>query len=360
MDANVITSLDQVTPAWLTRVLTSQGALAQGEVIAFTVDAGSGNWSHNARLGLRYSAGAQGDCPANLFLKLVNTDTGDGEFFLPAEVTYYTHDYRDVPAAPLIRCYDAHFSAALQRYHVLLDDVSATHTDARDRVPTLAYGLALAEGLAAMHARWWGAAQLAGRKAPWHGAEHIRRFVAVAAPGAPVVLAHLAARLEPHWPAALRAIFANLPDRLVARAQDVTGFTLIHGDLNPANIMAPRVGDRPIYLIDCQPFDWSLTTWLGVYDLAYALALYWETPLRRELEQPILAHYHAQLRRHGVQDYAWDQLMADYRLCVALCVTVAVEYLRGGIQTRWLDFIVGLLQRSLTAYDDHDGEGLWG
>jgi hypothetical protein len=30
-----------------------------------------------------------------------------------------------------------------------------------------------------------------------------------------------------------------------------------------SNILVPRQGDRPIYLIDRQPFNWSLTAWLG-------------------------------------------------------------------------------------------------
>ena len=35
MDPTVITHLDQVTPAWLTRVLTGSGALTRGAVVGF-------------------------------------------------------------------------------------------------------------------------------------------------------------------------------------------------------------------------------------------------------------------------------------------------------------------------------------
>ena len=56
------------------------------------------------------------------------------------------------------------------------------------------------------------------------------------------------------------------------------------------------------------PFDWSLTSWLGVYDLAYAIVLDWPSNIRRALEMPILRHYHNTLIDRGVVDYSWDQL----------------------------------------------------
>lgn len=352
MASSVITELTQVSADWLTAVLARSGALTAGAVTGFDADTGGGNWSDNARLTVRYSADAAGDCPTQLFLKLVDTDTGDGEFFLPAEVTIYTRDYVDVPDAPLLRCYDAAYDAAIHRYHVLLDDVSATHTDARDMTPTLDYGLALADGLATLHARWWGAA-------PQHDADHIRRLVAIAEPGVAHAVTHYAADLRPHWPDLLRELFARLPDRLIARTRDAVDLTLIHGDSNPGNILVGKGEIRPIYLIDCQPFDWGLITWSGAYDLAYAVALYWDTDLRRAHELTVLRRYHDQLRQRGVTDYAWEQLYDDYRLNVALCVAVAVEYVRGGPNLRWRDFISAMLRRILTACDDLDCRSLW-
>ena len=155
----VITSLEQVTTAWLTGVLAHSGALTRGLVTACDVETGRGNWSKHAKLALRYAEGSQGALPPRLFLKMVNTDVGEGAFG-PSEVTYYTRDYVDVDEALLVRCYDAAYSEAKRRYHLLLDDLSETHVEAYRKMPTLAHGLALAEGLAAMHARWWGVHRL--------------------------------------------------------------------------------------------------------------------------------------------------------------------------------------------------------
>ncbi len=354
----VIIELEQVTPEWLTAVLSQSGALTAGEVTRFAANSGGGHWSSNARLNLTYSDNAQGKCPANLFLKLVDTDTGDGEFFLPSEVTYYTRDYVDLPDAPLVHCYDGAYDPEQNRYHLLLDDLSATHEAAFDLQPTLAHGEALAEGLAILHAHWWGEARLKQIGAAFHDAAHLRRFVMIGEPGIPHVQAHFGAKLKSHWPRSIQQIFAHLPDALAARAQDKTNMTLIHGDANPGNMLVPHEGERPLYLIDQQPFDWSITTWSGAFDLAYVMALYWETDLRRELEMPVLRHYHHTLTQRGVQGYTWEQLIDDYRLCVALTVPIAVEYMRGGGDPDWNEFRYGLVRRTLTACDDLDCQQL--
>src|SRR5262249_56640302 len=176
---------------------------------------GGGNWSKHAKLALRYAEGSQGALPPRLFLKMVKTDGGDCAFG-PSEVTYYTRDYVDVEDALLVRCYDAAYSEEKRRYHLLLDDLSATHLEASRKLPTLAHGLALAEGLAAMHARWWGAQRLAEAARPLHNAEHMQRFVNVAAPGVRHILHQCSHELEPHWPDAMRTLYTNHPSAMIA------------------------------------------------------------------------------------------------------------------------------------------------
>jgi hypothetical protein len=351
--------LANLTSAWLTAALAASGALEGGAVESFTVEPGGGNWSANARLRLRYTPDARGERPERLFLKLVRTYLGDGESFGPSEVDYYTRDYVDLPDAPLVRCYHAAYSPVLRRYHLLLDDHSATHVVAATKAPTLGYGLALAEALATLHARWWGATRLAEAGAPVHGAEQIQHFVDIAAPGAEHIITGCAAELQPHWPTLLRDLFARYPQALIERTRDLDGFTLIHGDTGDLNILVPRAGDQPLYLIDRQPFDWSLTTWLGVYDLAYAMVLDWAIATRRDLEGPVLRRYHDQLLMHGTTGYAWERLWEDYRLVVPLCVAVAAEYCRGGVNSGTRHIWLPMLQRALTACDDLVGAAHW-
>jgi hypothetical protein len=219
--------------------------------------------------------------------------------------------------------------------------------------------LALAEGLGILHARWWGAEGLAAAGATRHSPVHIQRFVNFSASGAEQVLAHLVDELEPGWPELIGELFKQHPLAMIRRNADPEGFSIIHGDTGEGNILVPRADIRPIYLIDRQPFDWSLTVWLGAYDLAYAIVLDWPVATRRAWEIPILRQYHETLLAQGVKDYPWERLYDDYRLCVAMGVYIATEYFRGGINKPWQHVWLEMLHRSLTACEDLDCRSLW-
>lgn len=358
MSNKIISNLSEVTNDWLTAVLTNSGALTHGTVTGFEVDTGRGNWSTNASLSLRYAAGSQSALPSRLFLKMVNTDLED-EFFGESEVTYYTRDYVGAQDVPLIRCYSAAYSEEQRRYYLLLDDVSQTHVQAATQAPTLEYGLALAEGMAALHAHWWGPQRLVVAGAAFHSPEHIQRFADLAKPGSDYIVDHFSSELQPHWPEVMHTFYAKHPAKMIARSQDANDQTLIHGDAGCYNILVPRTDVRPLYIIDRQPFNWSLTTWLGVYDLAFAIVLDWEVETRRNLEMQVLRHYHDQLMRRGINNYAWEQLWDDYRLCVAMGIYIATEWCRGPGGAQHKDIWLPMLQRALTACDDLMCSELW-
>jgi hypothetical protein len=358
MPDQVLTDPAQATPEWLTRVLIRGGALTHGNVADVQTDADERTLSTSVRLRVRYTDESKGDMPRRLFLKTVNADMED-EFFGSSEVDYYVRDYVGVECAPIIRCYDAAFSAEQRRYHLLLDDLTESHIEARHKTPALEYGLALAEGLACLHAHWWGAERIAlsGDRMPT--AQQINRFVEIARPGAGHIVEAMPDKLQPHWPEAIDELIEHHPGAMVERTQDSNGFALIHGDVNRTNILVPHDGDRPLYIIDRQPFDWSLTVWLAVYDLAYAMVLDWDIERRRRYEIPILRHYHDQLSARGVAGYSWERLFDDYRLSVGICVYVAIEWCRDGINHEWAHIWLPKLQNSLTACDDLNSRELW-
>jgi thiamine kinase-like enzyme len=127
------------------------------------------------------------------------------------------------------------------------------------------------------------------------------------------------------WRQTILDIFEYHPGKMLERIKDSTGFTIVHGDVNPGNVLYP-VKDGRVYFLDRQPFTWSLTTWLGVSDLSYLMVQYWDTELRRDLEIAILKEYHRQLMANGVTGYDWDQLLTDYKLCVVQGVYTAAEW----------------------------------
>ena len=352
----VISDVRQITADWLEDALRRAGALRTGRVRDVAFEADKSAWSRIVRLRPRY-AGADAAAPAALVLKIC---AGDDAVFGPSEVHYYTRDYADLADAPIPRCYDAQFSDTPRAYHILMDDLSATHDNTWERPPTLERGCAAATALAALHAHWWGRERLRILGSDLPGRGDIDRYIGHIERGLTPLLAALGDGLDARWRAALHEIFAHHPACMIERTRDAAGFALVHDDVNPGNILAPLDGEGAVYLVDRQPFDWSLTVWLAVSDLAYMMVHWWDTDLRRQWERPILQHYHGQLTRRGIGGYSWEQLLLDYRLAAVQSVYVAVEWCvleSDRTKMRWL--WEPQLQKAMTAFFDLRCADLW-
>src|SRR5262245_4391566 len=173
---------------WLTGALSRSGALRTGRVRDVDVDAEASVWSHIVRLRPRYTDDATGDRPAALLLKIC---AGKHAVFGPSEVLYYTRDYVGFAEAPIPRCHDARYSETPRAYHVLMDDLSATHTNTWKMEPTLERGLAAAEALATLHAHRWGPERWRPIGAAMPGRDEIARYLDHVRPGLEPLLALL-------------------------------------------------------------------------------------------------------------------------------------------------------------------------
>jgi len=322
MQNTVITHPEQVTRTWLQTTLGRSGVIQSGEIQSFQIEHASNDNSQGARIRVTYTAEATGSLPGSLYLKICPAQESS---FGPSEVNYYLRDYIATPDAPIPTCYDAQYADLPGRYHILMEDLSASHQPNWDVPPNLDFGLGVAESLAVLHAPYWEANQRTQIQAAVPGPEILSRYLEHLSPGIAPLLDWARAGLNPRQADALAAILEHLPEDLLARTRDPLGFSLVHGDPNPGNILSPREEDGKIYLVDRQPFDWSLTTWLGVYDLAYLMGLWWEPEQRRQLEFSMLRRYRSALKRRDIL-YPLDRLLEDYRLCLAQCVYIPVDW----------------------------------
>ncbi|NLE52456.1 MAG: hypothetical protein GX613_13740, partial [Chloroflexi bacterium] len=143
-----ITDFEQVTPEWLTEVLTRNGFIEQGAVASVELDAEKTNTAAVARLRLEWVEGTQASVPRRLFLKLAD---------FRREVDFYRTIVPSMKATPLIlNCYDAEYDANAGAAHLLLEEVSATHRPSAQTLPpsTPRYEM-LINALAQFHAAWW-------------------------------------------------------------------------------------------------------------------------------------------------------------------------------------------------------------
>ena len=287
----VIRHPDEVTPAWLGQVL-------QQGVESLRATPGHGNWSSQWALGAELHDGTTRALRLKICL---------GTTFGPSEVDYYLRDYRDMSDAPLVQCFDAQYEGGAG-YHLLLEDLAASHTDRKEIAPTLAHGLALAEALGRLHRHHW-------QRQPGPDSAALDRYFDEIRPGL--------APLEHATGQALREHFDLHEQAFRRRWAQPQGMSLLHGDLNPTNILCPRRAEAPLYFLDRQPFDWSLTYGVAASDLAYAMIPWWPEPTMAACELAVLRRWHEALEQ---PDYGWEEAKADWRLSVRQCLNVPIEW----------------------------------
>jgi hypothetical protein len=291
MSRTVIRSEDEVTAAWLSQVLKQ-------DVQHFRISPNHGNWSHQFSI----EAYLIDDTTRALRLKICL-----GGSFGRSEVDYYARDYLDLQDAPLVSCLDAQFDPAIG-YHILLEDLATTHRNRRDAAPTLAYGMAVAEALGRMHGHHW-------ENMPAPDDATIDRYINEIRPGV--------AAMESATGHLLRDRFEHHVQTFRLRWAKPKGMSLLHGDLNPTNVLTPKSAESPVYFLDRQPFDWSLTYGIAVSDLAYFMIPWWPEQARHDCEPTILRHWYESLAR---PDYSWSEAQADWRLSVEQCLNVPLEW----------------------------------
>ena len=313
-------SIDEITPVWLTQVLRDGGHLTRGRVSEIQNRSLQSNWARNAVLRLSYSADARGEKPNKLFLKLC--DPGPGVFG-DSEIIYYSTVAAEISDPPIPRYYHSGYFKERGNYHLLLEDVSDTH--APDIKPTWALALNTVASMAQLHAGWWNHPKLS-LVGDFPDQVKIEKYVAYSEGGLAPMLDEIGSDIPQAWHSLIYKIFDSHHGKMVERVGGGKDLTFIHGDLNPGNILSPIGNKARIYLIDHQPFDWSLTIWLGVSDLAYWMVHWWDSEMRHLWERPLLEYYHQQLSLLGIHDYTFHQLWDDYRLCAMQSVYVAASW----------------------------------
>jgi hypothetical protein len=346
----VITDPRQVEPTWLSRVLTDSGDLQSGMVSAIEIAADTSTHAASARLALRYSEDATGHRPRSVFLKLVKE--ASAVYFGRTEVDYYLKLTAPIDESPAPRCYHAGYDQQSGRYHLLLEDLSQTHRPGWEVEPTETSATRAARALARLHAYWWDHPELtADERYPRPPIIHIYR--AEIDDAIPRMFDYLGDRISHQTRELLALVYERHGDRMVERAAQGRQLTYIHGDPNPGNILFPNNPDGQAYLVDRQLFDFSLSIWLGVSDVAYMMVHWWQPEVRRQFEGSVLRAYHEELECRGVAGYSREQLWQDYRLAAMQSIYVATDWCstdeeRSGMEWVWWP----QLQKSIEAFHD--------
>ena len=340
------------TPEWLTNALRQSGMLATGSVIQVedAVNEAFNSTAHHLRI--TYSSDAPPTLPERLFFKR-NLPEAWAQRAGAREVAFYQVAATMADRLPMIvPCYGAAYDASSGDSWLLLQDVSATHRAPVTReqsingtgVPTDAQLTAIVEALAGLHAAWWEHPAL-GRDSlvisEWYRdrecfemtlrqfRDNWNAFQPKAGTTLPTPITTL-----------IEAVLAELPKIwepvLAERMAKRRHLTISHGDcylsqfLNPL----PGVSNDMTYLIDFQGACGDLPA----MDLTFLFATFWSPEQRHteRREQRLLRMYLDTLHRHGITNYTWDDLVADYRISLAYMIFYPVwDAVNGSSREYW-------------------------
>jgi hypothetical protein len=355
------TSIDALTPEWLTAALREGGLKdvtvtgAQSTVIG----EGVGFIGQVARLELTCAPPVAG-APSSIVAKIPSSDPGArmiGVAFglYEREVRFYS-ELSHQAGLPAPKCYFAAYDAAAGQAVVLLEDLSEGAFGDQVAGATPGQAEIAVDALGKFHAEWWESPRFADM--PWliPSIETLR---------APILMMYEASwrpaieRLGHLFTPEMIEVIPEMGKRTMSAfdALATVPLTLGHGDYRPDNIFFGVPGSgRPLVVCDWQGPGKAP----GITDIAYFIAGSMEPDDRRAHEDELLRRYHNLLLEGGVRDFSFETLKEQYRGYFALTLAGAVV-LGGNLpdgNERGRIMIEKTVQRFVTAMTDLDSLGL--
>jgi hypothetical protein len=140
-----VKTFDEVTPAWLTEILTSRGSLISGAVEHIEQKRDLNRVTYNATLHLSYAPNSRGRCPTKLFFK---------QDHRASEAKFYQSIAPTLTGVVVPTCYDAPYDDL--NSHVLLEFVEHTHFTSPETLPiSLACHEKVIDALSNVHSQFW-------------------------------------------------------------------------------------------------------------------------------------------------------------------------------------------------------------
>ena len=232
---------------------------------------------------------------------------------------------------------------------ILMEDYSETHNDACDwpTPPPQFAALELARAIAHLHLAFWhnpGPADLPDFLSSRDGYEkyigYLRRDVEVFLTGMGGFITPEQTRFLQSVPSCLFSLWDSF---WKPRLGSGKALPLIHGDLNPCNILYPRQPDGRVVVIDWEAYRRGLPA----TDLAMLFGLH----LCPSFEDafPYLREYHATLADVGGSSYSFNDLLEDYHAALMFELFFPIKlYSHQGIQDQTM------LDNAFTALESFD------
>lgn len=329
MPLPIPTTPAEITPEWLTATLGASKAIITYRVKSATASrigedegfTGGGLY----RVTLTYDQAESGQ-PPSMVAKLSPHTAATRSLMRAAnarEVDFY-QSLAQGNTLPVPRCYHADFDAKTGASIVLLQDLSGYRSVPLIKGCGPADAKRVVEALALLQAKWWNAPALARLSGASMVAEYpFDQYW----PQYPEKLSGLLQGIE------LPSSFLELGDfiaqnhmQIFAALMETAPITRLHRDIHVDNVVFAKPKGRAGAIL----LDWQFAgKGRSPYDVGYFLISSVDPAQRRNMERGLVAHYHAELLRHGVTGYNLAQCWTDYLQSVAgkLFITVAATVL---------------------------------
>ncbi|MEO2156232.1 MAG: phosphotransferase [Acidimicrobiales bacterium] len=354
------TTVEQVTPAWLTDALRGSGALQDGTVTGFDAELigqGVGIMGLLHRLTPTYDGGSG---PATVVLKT----PVDHEMtrFVARTFQFYSKEvafYRTAAArSPLTtpRCLASAHDPESDDFVLLLEDLG--DAEAYDQLDGCPPDLAEAavRALARHHTEFWETPSF-GKELSWLPYGWDPPMPQGVQQGVTMAWEPFLAGFGDHVDDDIRAIgerFPSVVEEMMYFPEKPT--TLAHGDYRLDNLFFRRHEDGTEVIA----IDWQICVkTVGAYDLGYFLSQSLTIEDRRAHEERLLDVYRSTLAEADI-DYPADELLEDYRRTVLFCLCYPIQ--AGGsvelVNDRAVQLVGLMLDRVVAAIRDLDAASL--
>ncbi|MDB5432160.1 MAG: hypothetical protein JWP35_3276 [Caulobacter sp.] len=308
---SIATGPDQIDADWMTAALRASGALPQGRVSGMTVTpVGNGLLGDSFRFALTYDAAPDG-APASVVGKFPAVDptskaSGAALGLYVREVSFYrelAHTVGIITPKPHVAAIDLE----THDFTLIFEDFGPARPGDQLAGCSVEDAETAVLEAAALHAPHWGKDSL-GDIAWLNSGEATMTTVSAMLPA---VIVGFKDRYDGQIEPELLGLMDRLPAVMSAmRADRTSPRTVTHGDFRLDNVLFDiQGGTRRMGTLDWQ----TPAVGPGINDVAYFLSAGLSPQERREHERALVARYHGELTRLGVNGYGLDQCWTDYR-----------------------------------------------
>jgi hypothetical protein len=315
ISSSPVVGIDDITPAWLTAVLTAAGTIDDVAVVEIAREpVGAGQVGDTYRLSLTYDHDDQ-DGPSSVVAKVSAADPTSRaaaamHHLYEREVRFY-----EVVAPKVdIRVPGCMYSAVdleANTFILLLEDLAPVRMADQIRGMTVAdVETALVE-LARLHAPVWGDTSVTDL--PWlnYGASQRDQLTAFSGTLFDMFLERYGPDLDDLTGSVIRQ-FRTLVAPFTSHEHH--SVTVIHGDYRADNMLYDgHGGNVPLVTVDWQ----TAGAGPGLLDVGYLIGTGLDPDDRAPIEERLVRDYHDAITAAGVAGYDWDRCWADYRLYAA-------------------------------------------